>query len=112
MVKPKFQMKIQRTSYHIQYKPNSKAEAIVKRKNINEREKQIQAAVNCCEENGNKGYVALLLSTKSSQAPLCTPKKALRSSFSTVISPLTPNSLSNTTRKKFWYGSKILAVCA
>ena len=59
MVKPKFQMAIQRTSYHIQGKPNSKAEAIVKRKNINEKEKQIQAAVNWCKENGKKGYAAL-----------------------------------------------------
>ena len=54
MVKPKFQMKIRRTSYHIQDKPNSKAEAIVKRKNINEKQKQIQAAVNWCKENGKK----------------------------------------------------------
>ena len=48
MVKPKFQMKIWGTSYHTQGKPNSKAEAIVKRKNINEKEKQIQVAVNWC----------------------------------------------------------------
>ena len=40
MVKPKFQMKIWGTSYHIQGKPNSKPEAIVKRKNINEKKKQ------------------------------------------------------------------------
>ena len=59
MVKPKFQMKIWRTSYHIQGKPSSKAEAIVKRKNIDEKEKQIQAAVNWCKENGKKGYAAL-----------------------------------------------------
>ena len=59
MVKPKFQMKIRRTSYHIQGKPNSKAEAIVKRKNIDEKEKQIQATVNWCKENGKKGYAAL-----------------------------------------------------
>ena len=54
-------MKIQRTSYHIQGKPNSKAEAIVKRKrkNIDEKEKQIQAAVNWCKGNGKKGYTAL-----------------------------------------------------
>ena len=45
-------MKIQRTSYHIQGKPNSKAEAIVKRKNIDEKEKQIQAVVNWCKKNG------------------------------------------------------------
>ena len=37
MVKPKFQMTTQRTSYHIQGKRNSKAEAIVERKNINEK---------------------------------------------------------------------------
>ena len=48
---------------------------------------------------------AKCMDTESSQAPLCTPKKALRSSFSTVVSPLTPNSLSNTARKKFHYGS-------
>ena len=59
MVKPKFQMTIQRTSYHIQGKPNSKAEAIMERKNIYEKEKQIQAAVNWCKENGKKGYAAL-----------------------------------------------------
>ena len=47
-------MKIRRTSYHIQGKPNSKAEAIVKRKNIDEKEKQIQVAVNWCKENGKK----------------------------------------------------------
>ena len=52
-------MKIQRTAYHIQGKPNSKAEAIVKRKNIDEKEKQIQAAVNWCKGNGKKGYTAL-----------------------------------------------------
>ena len=48
---------------------------------------------------------AKCMDTKSSQAPLWTPKKVLRSSFSTVVSPLTPNSLSNTARKKFHYGS-------
>ena len=48
---------------------------------------------------------AKCMDTESSQAPLCTPKKALRSSFSIVVSPLTPNSLSNTAEKKFWYGS-------
>ena len=48
---------------------------------------------------------AKCMDTESSQAPLCTPKKSLRSSFSTVVSPLTPNSLSNTTKKKFRYGS-------
>ena len=58
MVKPKFQMMIRRTSY-IQGKPNSKAEAIVKRKHIDEKQKQIQAAVNWCKENGKKGYAAL-----------------------------------------------------
>ena len=52
MVKPKFQIKIRRVSYHIQGKPNSKAEAIVKRKNIDEKEKQIQAVVNWCKKNG------------------------------------------------------------
>ena len=51
------------------------------------------------------GQAAKCMDTESSQAPLCTPKKALRSSFSTVVSPLTPNSLSNTARKKFHYGS-------
>ena len=51
------------------------------------------------------GQAAKCMDTESSQAPLCTPKKALRSSFSTVVSPLTPNSLSNTARKKFQYGS-------
>ena len=45
-------MKIRRTSYHILGKPNSKAEAIMKRKNIDEKEKQIQVAVNWCKENG------------------------------------------------------------
>ena len=45
------------------------------------------------------------MDTESSEAPLCTPKKTLRSSFSTVVSPLTPNSLSNTARKKFQCGS-------
>ena len=59
MVKPKFQVKIRRTSYHIQGKPNSKDEVIVKRKNVNEKEKQIQAAVNWCKENGKKRYAAL-----------------------------------------------------
>ena len=49
--------------------------------------------------------VAKCMDTESSQAPLCTPKKALRSSFSTVVSPLTANSLSNTAKKKFRYGS-------
>ena len=48
---------------------------------------------------------AKCMDTESSQAPLCTLQKALRSSFSTVVSPLSPNSLSNTARKKFWYGS-------
>ena len=35
---------------------------------------------------------AKCMDTESSQAPLCKPKKALRSSFSTIVSPLTPNS--------------------
>ena len=48
---------------------------------------------------------AKCMDTKSSQAPLCTPKKSLRSSFSTVVSPLTADSLSNTAKKKFRYGS-------
>ena len=48
---------------------------------------------------------AKCMDTESSQPSLCTPKKALWSSFSTVVSPLTPNSLSNTARKKFRYGS-------
>ena len=50
---------------------------------------------------------AKCMNTERSQAPLCTPKKPLRSSFSTVVSPLTPNILSNTV--SVWL-IKILAV--
>ena len=43
--------------------PNSKAEAIVKRKNINEKNLQIQEAVRWCKENSKRGHSALQTGT-------------------------------------------------
>ena len=40
-------------------KPSSKAEAAVKRKQINEKSAQIEEAVEWCKINGKKGYSAL-----------------------------------------------------
>ena len=40
-------------------KPNSKAEAILQRKHINNKEAQIEEAVQWCKTNGKKGYSAL-----------------------------------------------------
>ena len=47
MVKPTFQLKVKRPM-RISGKPESKAEALVKRSNINEKSFQIQQAVNWC----------------------------------------------------------------
>ena len=60
MVKPKFEIKIRPSCIKVCGKPNSKAEAIVKRKMIEEKEKQIQEAVEWCKENGRKGYAAIM----------------------------------------------------
>ena len=58
MVKPKFQLKVRRP-LRICGKPNSKGEAIVKRKNINEKNLQIQEAIRWCKENSKRGHTAL-----------------------------------------------------
>ena len=58
MVKPKFQLRVRRP-LRVSGKPNSKAEAIVQRKNINEKNLQIQEAVSWCKENNKRGHSAL-----------------------------------------------------
>lgn len=59
MVKPKFTFKVKKPVVCVYGKPNSKAESIVKRKQINEKSSQIEEAVKWCEENGKRGYAAL-----------------------------------------------------
>ena len=58
MVKPKFQLKVKRP-IRISGKTESKAEALVKRNNMNENSFQIQQAVNWCLTNNKRGHSAL-----------------------------------------------------
>ncbi|XP_066924340.1 uncharacterized protein [Clytia hemisphaerica] len=59
MVKPKFEFKVKKRVVMVYGKPSSKAEAAVKRKQINEKSAQIEEAVEWCKINGKKGYSAL-----------------------------------------------------
>ncbi|XP_066924016.1 uncharacterized protein [Clytia hemisphaerica] len=59
MVKPEFKLQVKKRLLGVSGKPNCKAEAIVKRKNINQKELQIEEAVNWCKENRRKGHSAL-----------------------------------------------------
>ena len=58
MVKPKFKVRLQ-GSIKVNGKPKSKPEAHVKRKNILEKELQIEDAVSWCRNNNCKGHAAL-----------------------------------------------------
>ena len=59
MVKPKFQIRLKESRQCLYGKPNSKAEAIVQRKHINQKASQIEEAVNWCRENNKRGHSAL-----------------------------------------------------
>lgn len=59
MVKPKFQLRVRRTLIDVSGKPNSKAEAIVQRKKINQKALQIEQAVAWCKEHNKRGHAAL-----------------------------------------------------
>ena len=59
MVKPKFSLKVKCVTPYLNTKPNSKAEAIIHRKNINLKENQIEKAVQWCIDNNKKGHAAL-----------------------------------------------------
>lgn len=59
MVKPEFKLRVKKKLLGVSGKPNSKAEAIVQRKNIIQKELQVEEAVNWCNENGKKGHSAL-----------------------------------------------------
>ena len=58
MVKPKFHLKV-KGSVKVHGKPESKAEATVKRKNMQEKEIQLENAVKWCKDNNKKGHAAL-----------------------------------------------------
>ena len=62
MVKPKFQLKVKRP-IRISGKTESKAEALVKRNNMNENSFQIQQAVNWCLTNNKRRHSALKTGT-------------------------------------------------
>jgi len=53
--------------------PNNKAEATVARKNITEKEKQLDAAVEWCNQNNVKGYTAI----KSCKFPLIKNRRTI-----------------------------------
>ena len=57
MVKPTFELRVKK-SFSVAGKPNSKAEAIIQRKQI-KKEEQIEDAVQWCKINGKKDYFAL-----------------------------------------------------
>ena len=59
MGKPGFKLRVRKQIFPVSGKPNSKAEAIVRRKNINKKETQIEEAVNWCKANGKKAHSAL-----------------------------------------------------
>ena len=59
MVKPKFDLRLCKRILSLNGKPNSKAEAIIQRKHLNNQEAQFEEAVQWCKTNGKKGYSAL-----------------------------------------------------
>ena len=60
-MKPRYRLRIKPA-----VTPSSKSEAIVTRKEINERNKQLEAAVSWCRERGVRGHTAI----KSGQFPM------------------------------------------
>ena len=56
MVKPKFQLRV-RIPLSVFGKPNSKAEAIVQRKEINQKALQIDEAIAWCKEHKKEGML-------------------------------------------------------
>ena len=58
MVKPKFQLRVRRP-LSVFGKPNSKAEPIVQRKEINQKALRIDEAVAWCKEHKKRGHAAL-----------------------------------------------------
>ena len=58
MVRPTFELKV-KNRVSVSGKPNSKAEAVVKRKEIEQKELQIANAVSWCRANNKRGHAAL-----------------------------------------------------